>query len=150
MKYSTDVSGESLYREVVNYAEMGHHRTASPSDRQTSNWIAAEMEAAGFLTARLPWTLRQFSINECSVKLYGDVLDAFPLWYPKAIGDAGLTAKLAFVENLGDTASAAGRIALIKFPGRMVTKSSGHDTWIKTLAEAGAQGDHRLCAAHLR
>ena len=139
MQPNLDVSGESLYRDVVHYAEMGHHRTASPADRQTSEWIAARMESAGFSTTRLPWRLRQFSVDECWVRLYGSQLDAFPLWHPKAIGDASLVSELAFVENLEGCAQAAGRISLISFPGQMVTTRSGHDSWINALADAGAK-----------
>jgi hypothetical protein len=42
------LAGADLYRDVARYASFGSHRFGSPGDRATADWIAGELQAAGF------------------------------------------------------------------------------------------------------
>ena len=46
------LSAEALMSDVIHFAEMGDHRTASFVDLATSDWIRSELAKAGF-TAEL-------------------------------------------------------------------------------------------------
>ena len=130
------LSEAALMSDVVRFAEMGDHRTASPVDLATAEWVKAELAKTG-LTAELdPWPLRQFQDPECRVQVFGMQYDTFPLWYPRSGGPEPIVARLVKgddVENL------RGAIALVQFPDVMVTPKSAHARIIDTLAKAGAR-----------
>ncbi len=59
----TDImKGESLYADVVKYAELGPHRTATRGDIETARWITKRLTAAGYDndTDLQAWKLRHF------------------------------------------------------------------------------------------
>src|SRR5262249_11366405 len=41
------ISGESLFRDVINYYNIGEHRAGTEADQQTSDWIARELRSSG-------------------------------------------------------------------------------------------------------
>ena len=134
------ISADQLRADVVHYAEMGDHRTASDIDQVTSIWIRDRLVQYG-IDARLdPWNLRQFQLNECWVELYGYRLEAFPLWHPTAIGPDPLEAVLSKDPQPGE-------IALLQFDDVMVTPRSDHAAKIEAMANAGARAII-ACAPH--
>lgn len=130
------MSADALYADVVRYAGMGDHRTASRTDLATSAWIRDELAAAGMTAELDPWRLRQFHLKDCWVEVFGQRYDAFPLWHPTAAGPEALQARIV---HAGDKAGVSGHIALAQFPDLMVTPKSGHAALIGRLAEAGAR-----------
>ena len=77
---SDGLDGDSLYKDVVAYHQIGEHRTASEGDRKTSDWIADRLKASGCSVDHQTFTTRQFSPGECSVTIAGKKVRAFPLW----------------------------------------------------------------------
>jgi hypothetical protein len=60
------ISGESLFRDVVEYYNLGEHRTASPGDLKTSDWMARELRAAGAAATFQRFTVNQYFPRETS------------------------------------------------------------------------------------
>lgn len=137
-RHVSAMTGEMLYADVVRYASMGDHRTGSQADLETSDWIAEEMRASGFDVTLSSWPLRQFFIKECWIRVYGQTLEAFPLWFPKEIGSEPLEAELTLVSDWGKLDHVKDKVVLVEFPEIMVTLKSGHAELIMALAEAGA------------
>ena len=132
------LSGNELYRDVVHYSNMGDHRTGSLADLKTSDWIYQELNAIGYQSEFLNWNFRQFFIEDCWVEVYGQRLKSFPLWYPKAIGEKPLRAKLVAIESVNDYSSLNGEVPLIRFDDEMMTPDSQHESIINQLAIANA------------
>lgn len=130
--------GARLYADVVRYAEMGDHRTGSDVDLQTSSWLRDELQAVGIEAAFETWPLRQFHVEACWVGIYGQRIEAFPLWFPKAMETGPQVARLVLTEE-GDEVAVTGSIALVRFDDNMVTRASCHARIINELTQAGAQ-----------
>jgi hypothetical protein len=96
--------GDALYADVAAYSALGEHRTATPADVQTSQWLRTELEAAGCSARLLPFRCEQFFPRKTELVVAGQVLPAFPLWRPRPTGPAPLRGVLG------------GNIALVKLP----------------------------------
>ena len=128
------LSADRLRRDVIHFARLGEHRTASAVDLMTSAWIRDEMRSAGLSAEFDTWPLRQFQLDACWVSAFGQRLDAFPLWYPKPIGRRPLEGMVVPAEQAVD-----GKIALVQFEDLMVTPKSCHAPMIERLASNGAK-----------
>jgi hypothetical protein len=77
------LAGADLYRDVARYASFGSHRFGSPGDRATADWIAGELQAAGFGVEFQPVTLgRQYFVDRATVEVNGTRVEATPFWWP--------------------------------------------------------------------
>ncbi|MDE2364364.1 MAG: hypothetical protein KGM42_16935 [Hyphomicrobiales bacterium] len=77
------LSGARLYADVARYASFGQHRFGSVGDRETTDWIAAELKAAGFATRFQDFALpRQYEVASAALKVGDKKLDALPFWWP--------------------------------------------------------------------
>ena len=129
-------AGTALHRDVVRYASMGDHRTASSVDRATSTWICERLRAAGLEANLDSWRLRQFQLEACWVEVYSIKIDAFPLWHPSAAGSEPLTGRVVPADQI---TRVSGHFALAKFSDDMVMPTSCHQGIIDALARAGAR-----------
>ncbi len=127
------LSPEALRADVIQYARMGEHRTASKVDLETAGWIKEEMLAAGLQADFDTWPLRQFQLESCWVETLGTRIGAFPLWHPTPIGNDPINLPLAAGGDL------RGKSALVLFDDLMVTAKSDHATKIEAAAQAGAR-----------
>ncbi len=127
------LSPEALRADVIRYAGMGEHRTASTVDLATARWIKDEMRAAGLQAAFDSWSLRRFQLDSCWVETLGTRIGAFPLWHPAPIGNEPIDLPLADGEDL------TGKAALVLFEDLMVTAKSDHAARIETTVRAGAR-----------
>jgi hypothetical protein len=93
--FNAAVNGAGLLADVETYVRFGEHRTATPADFATSEWLRGRLETAGFKAEFQPWNLDQFFLERCDITIEGRKLDAFPLWIPKSTGPSGLKAPLA-------------------------------------------------------
>src|SRR5271165_3882402 len=78
--------GEFLFNDVKAYSGLGEHRTAGKVDRDTSAWLAKQLEGFGFTSKRLPFRVRQFQYESASLVVSGRSIPCFPLWPPRATG----------------------------------------------------------------
>ncbi|WP_315838015.1 hypothetical protein [Bradyrhizobium prioriisuperbiae] len=128
------LSGTNLYADVEHYVSLGVHRFGTDTDRQTIDWIAAELSNAGLQTEFQTFTLgKQYFLDEGNVTLGGKTIAALPFWWPpqNQTGDKAsltLTAPLAS----GDTGNASGHIVWLKLPNdRSAYLSNAHRIAIK-------------------
>jgi hypothetical protein len=134
------ISGASMYQDIITYYNFGDHRTASPADSRTSDWIAAELHKAGFVTSFEPFPARQFLVDRTSLTVNGRVVASFPLWPPRAAGTDSIKAPLANYES-GRPGSVRGKVALLKFPfdaRASLFHGSVHFDLVNGAARAGA------------
>jgi len=91
------VAGDHLYRDVAHYASFGLHRFGSPGDRATADWIAGELQAAGFRVEFQPVVLgRQYVVEQATAVAGSTTLEATPFWWlPEDKSSFHLTAPLA-------------------------------------------------------
>jgi len=75
-------SGAALYRDVIAYANLGVHLTASEVDHRTSAWLAARLRPLGFETSYLPFHLPQFFARDVRLEVFGRALECVPQWFP--------------------------------------------------------------------
>ena len=78
-----------------HYAALGEHRTATPVDIRTSEWLASELKQAGLAVERRPFHLRQFRLKSTRLEVNGKPIECFPAWWPKATGPRPVAGKLA-------------------------------------------------------
>ena len=80
------MTGEFLFNDVKAYSALGEHRTAGKVDRDTSAWLAKQLEGFGFTSKLLPFRVRQFQFDSASLMVSGRSIPCFPLWLPRATG----------------------------------------------------------------
>jgi hypothetical protein len=77
------LAGAKLYADVARYASVGSHRFGSPGDRATADWIAGELQAAGFGVEFQPVVLgRQYFVDRATAQTGGTTVEATPFWWP--------------------------------------------------------------------
>jgi len=136
------LDGHKLYSDLVRYCDFGDHRTATPVDHQTSEWLAAELKAAGFSVRMEPWTHQQFFIEQHGLWVGGQQVDAFPLWWPAATGPEAITAPLVDLDSEDAGKRLRGRVALASIPpvrGASVLAGNGVPELVMTAAAGRAQ-----------
>jgi hypothetical protein len=133
------ISGESLYRDLIAYYNLGDHRTASAGDQRTSDWLASELRKAGMKPVFQSFGLRQFFLRKSTLVVDGKPVASFPLWPPLSTGPDPISAPLVEYHT---ARSLAGAIALISFPfdpRASVFKGSGHEELIQAATKLGAR-----------
>jgi hypothetical protein len=77
------LSGVNLYKDVGRYASFGTHRFGSAGDKATADWIAGELQTAGFSVDFQPVVLgRQYFVDRATAEIEGTVVEATPFWWP--------------------------------------------------------------------
>jgi hypothetical protein len=106
------LAGTKLYADVVRYAAFGSHRFGSPGDRATADWIAGELQTAGFAIEFQPVVLgRQYFVDRAAAEVDGTKVEATPFWWPPEDKSSfRLTAPIA---REGD---AAGKVLWVELP----------------------------------
>lgn len=135
------LAGDTLFRDVAAYANLGEHRTATDVDRRTSMWLRDELRKAGVAADLHPFTLKQFFVDRVSLTVGDRSIDAFPLWWPSPTGASPLGAPLAAAGADMDRARLAGRIVVVKLPaiaGASITPNSPVQRIVAGAANAGA------------
>jgi hypothetical protein len=106
------LAGASLYADVARYASFGSHRFGSPGDRATTDWIAGELQAAGFSVEFQPVVLgRQYFVDRATAQVDNTTVEATPFWWPPE--DKSSFRLTAPVAHEGDV---AGKILWIELP----------------------------------
>lgn len=77
-------SGDKLFATVTKYTSLGEHRTGTPTDFATSEWLGKELAGVGYEVKYFEFKLRQFFPESVTVTdAKGKTLQAFPFWYVK-------------------------------------------------------------------
>lgn len=123
------MTGEYLFNDVKAYSALGEHRTAGKADRDTSAWLAKQLEGFGFTATLRPFRVRQFQLDSAALMVNGRSIPCFPMWMPRATGRP-LRAAIA-------RSTVKDCVAIARFPkGWAVTPE--HQAVIQPLIAAGA------------
>jgi hypothetical protein len=130
--------GSELYGAVEKYVSLGEHRTGTPADSLTVDWLSNELQAVGYDVKYTRFSLRQFFPEKVSVSVSGNnqSFNAFPFWYLNENINLSPEGYLTT-----DTSSSAvkGKIVLLNFTFGQSGKSAGDiRQTIKNLIRAGA------------
>ena len=143
------LTGAKLYNDVQHYSDLGEHRTATPGDWKTADWLAARLTDAGLRTTREPFTIPQFFLDRFRLEVAGKAVPAFPMWYPASTGPRPVTGHLQAVTGRESWPDLKGKIAFleISYAGGSITPQTGQLEVIAKLAAAGAVGVAGVTAA---
>jgi hypothetical protein len=96
-----------LARVIEAFDAQGNHRTATEVDRQSGEWLAAQVQRLGVDAVLEPFTLKRIDLRSCYVRVADRRIDSVPLF------DAGFTSPEGVKGVLGPLGSNA-EIALVE------------------------------------
>lgn len=157
---SDPLRGNPLFERVKQYARFQEHRTGSPGDVATSQWIAGELEKAGLQVVMKPWKLQQFFLQKCELTVAGKGMECFPGWYPNTRAVKGKLAPydpnqlgrlkdhIAFIGSKYGAVSNTGMIRLVEQVHQagglgliVAVKNYGGEAGLLTAANAEQKGE---------
>lgn len=98
-KSISPLSGDRLYDHVVQYTQIGEHRTGTTGDRLTAEWIAREFKRFGLATEFHPVTMNLFEVSSGFLELDYHRFRADPEWYPTPTPAEGVRAPMRVLES---------------------------------------------------
>lgn len=103
------LAGAALYADVKTYAGLGEHRTGTPGDAATTEWLAKALTGAGYTVERQGFDYPVFELARAEVTLGGRTLEGFPYWTPGTSPPGGVSGALSL-------SGGSGKIALVVLP----------------------------------
>jgi hypothetical protein len=88
------LSADKLMQTIVEYDAMGIHRSESPGDRDTADWIASRLQFLGYRVSRQPFALPLYKPTLTQIKIDNLEIEAFPQWPKRWNGSKGLEGTL--------------------------------------------------------
>lgn len=132
----------ALIDDARHYAALGPHRTGSPGNLRTLDWIDSRLSAIGFAVARQPVRYPDHDIRQALVQS-GDVTIAGIAQHPVCpTGPDGLSLPLVLADDQAGPIDVKGRIAVIRLPhARHSSIMEGRTARpIRAAIDAGAAG----------
>ena len=69
------IDANALSRDILNYDAIGnHHRTATPNDQRTINWLASRLHHAGCRIEYQSFTIPLFNFDTALLESIGKTL----------------------------------------------------------------------------
>ncbi|MBT4520792.1 MAG: hypothetical protein HOC23_12375 [Halieaceae bacterium] len=109
------LQGPSLYADVQVYDALGVHRTATPVDHETTQWMTGHLQTNGFSVVHKPFVVRQYFPEETRLQVGNLAIEAEPQW-PVIPLSHPLEAILVPWREDGNNEALDGAIALVIFP----------------------------------
>ena len=109
------LQGPALYADVQAYDALGVHRTATPVDHQTTQWMTDHLQANGFSVTHKQFSVRQYFPEETRLQVGNLEIEAEPQW-PVIPLSGLLEAPLVAWREEGNNLALDGAIALVIFP----------------------------------
>jgi hypothetical protein len=137
---------DAMVADIGHYIALGpeHHHTGTPPGRRAEEWVAGELEHAGFEVSAQPFTFLAFHPREVSLTVAGAPLPAYELPYSGVTGPQGVTAELVDVGRGSPFELAftdiAGRIAVVEVPSLQRNVTVTLERVYADLVEADAAG----------
>lgn len=78
------MNGDRLHADVEKYVSLGEHRTGTPGDQLTSEWLRGNLRISGYHVDLQEWTVPTFYPGDVHVLAGNDRIPAFPLWPVRA------------------------------------------------------------------
>ena len=80
---SAAFAGESLFADIEHYCTHDCHRTGTPGNRATADWLASGLAALGYTVSRAAFTAPCFALGQTHVRLEDRIVSGIPLWPPR-------------------------------------------------------------------
>ena len=128
--------GNTLFSTVKKYVSLGEHRTGTPTDLATSEWIGKELKSVGYGVKYLEFPIRQFFPQKVFLAAGKDTIQAFPLWWVNEKINRGVTGMLVDAGKIKTVG--ANSIALIHLPLKQAKINP--KTYIDSLVNLGVTG----------
>jgi hypothetical protein len=118
---------KQLDQDLKTHASFGVKLSGGQGDRQTADWIAGRLEAAGFTVERTAVTVPGFAPEKTRLTLEGGPSAELFVQAPATVTPrGGVTAKVKLVYSVHQAPAAAGAIAIVVLPfGRYAALFSG-------------------------
>ena len=129
-------NGSQLFSIVKKYVSLGEHRTGTPTDLETSDWIGKELSSVGYKVKYLEFPIRQFFPEKVFLSGGKDTIQAFPLWWVNEKINRIVTGRL--VDTRKVRIFSKGDIALIHIPLKQAKVNP--KTYIDSLVNLGVTG----------
>lgn len=136
----THFQGATLYSTVKKYVALGEHRTGTPTDFITSEWLSKELTASGYDVKYAEFSLKQFFLESASVTDQKKKIQytAFPLWY---VSDSiKLDIDGVLVNNASNPVAVKDKIVLLNFSSGIAGQGGALIKKLNSLIDAGAKG----------
>lgn len=91
---NSDLS-EAITTDIRGWDAIDDHRTGTDGDRQTAQWLADSIRAAGLEPYQDAFALRRWVLRDCAVAVNGDAVAGVPLFDGATTAAAGISAPLA-------------------------------------------------------
>lgn len=108
------MSGERLYRHVLEYTRLGEHRTGTTGDLATSAWVRQKFDSFGLESALLPVKLNLFEVDSAFLEIDHIRFRADPEWYPTGTDSNGITAPMRMLAEGEDYSVLRGKIWVVE------------------------------------
>ena len=93
---STDpLAGEALYADLKAYSGLGDHRTGTPGDAHTTDWLTQALRQAGYQVEHQAFDYPVFDLKRSQLRVGDRTLSGFPVWTPCPTPTTGITAQLS-------------------------------------------------------
>lgn len=139
------VSPETCSEIIRQFDAQGWHRTATPVDQASSEWLIGQLGSFGLESKAVPFAFERVDLDECVITIGDERIPAVPLM------DSGLPASGIVVRGAFGAAGAPGTVALVQThahgmaPEVESVRDAGHVAIIA--AVAGAPGGTSLLNA---
>ena len=77
----TTVDCLEMYRQVEEYARIGHHRTGTDCDAATRTWLGDQLRPSTDEIITIPYEFERYVVHEHEVTIDGERVESIPLWY---------------------------------------------------------------------
>lgn len=128
--------GNTLFSTVKKYVSLGEHRTGTPTDLSTSEWIGKELKLVGYDVKYLEFPIKQFFPEKVFLSSGKDTVQAFPLWWVNEKINRVVTGTLVDANKVKTFSN--GDIALIHIPLKQA--KANPKTYIDSLINLGVKG----------
>ncbi len=88
------ISAERIGRIIQEYESQGWHRTATPTDSASAEWLAAQARECGLTPVLEPFALSRIDLAECAVAGAGQRREGLPLFDGGFTGVDGVQGRL--------------------------------------------------------
>ncbi|PXY46144.1 hypothetical protein [Flavobacterium hydrophilum] len=127
--------GSELFSTVQKFVSLGEHRTGTPTDLATSDWLGKELVSYGYDVKYLEFPIRQFFPEKVSLSNGKEIIKAFPLWWVNENISRTVTGTLV-VADKGKTLK--NNIALIHLP--LKQQGPNQKKYIDSIINVGVKG----------
>lgn len=139
-KETTPISGDVLYEKVKKFVAIGEHRTGTPTDSLTGEWLKSEFDSIGVKSEFVEYPLQQFFFESGSLLVGEQSADVFPVWPVKEGLVLSQTALAVDGDKLTKISDAKGKLIFTRLKDSHGSSSPKVVAQIDPFIKAGAKG----------